>query len=796
MKKELRAACVMFALAGLAGCGGGGSGGGGSATALTVAGSVSVVDAKADSTVTGKVMPLALPGVIPTTAAYYTDKTNVYVDERAADALGTVNEILCMVSQTKYDAMLNKGPYKALVDKKLCSSSKGDAANSGASSQQQGTSAGEVPDYQTFILDVTRADNNSPQIAQVWVEQSEQGQKQMIHAKFTVSKSADTTNPYGEFTMSFIGYPIVAGVEDTANPFMKGTIGAQTNTATGKVELSFYEEGNYGFGAESRVAKLNKTDGSGSVKSTNANDAFEFDFAFNDNFFMRKNKSNNAEFCMDRTNFERSVWRYGLYDVASGDRIDRKGGFPVKYSAGGTDYFGFVGYWGINFSENVNPADGAQIFKQEYGPTTTETAYTLFKKDGKLKKHIKKGTTLGMIKGIPLDSFEGGTNKRYEWNGSNFVLKQQMNCSNNQCFWEDTASSNLNTSSLQFNELNFWSESLGGQVRVKLSCTMSGDGPGVPPTQNCTAPNDANNVVYYVENVVMPGETIPASLACFQNCPNPATVTTSNPFFAMGNMFVASAPSQNVITDNAKSYTFDSTNMVLKSSGAPVVATTLDASNQWGVNSGPLFDPTDATNLDALACNMPNGMGGTTAATCGWQTGNLAVYYTWETGSNNWNKLTALKKSDGTFEAFEQPLRVTYDKSQTGAGPNYSLDYSGFGQLNGIPGKCVNANTGADVTCTNSRDVRWVPQFYIKLGDKVVNGTTEYLVKPLDVSQRMIGVALTNCTGAGLAYTSYTLPASIVAAGWVDPALGLRNATTTRQNAVKAAPAVIGGVLQ
>ena len=62
---------------------------------------------------------------------YESDKVSVYVNERSLESFSTVNEILCMLRQTRYDAMINKGPYVAQVDKNLCSTDRSNAANAG-----------------------------------------------------------------------------------------------------------------------------------------------------------------------------------------------------------------------------------------------------------------------------------------------------------------------------------------------------------------------------------------------------------------------------------------------------------------------------------------------------------------------------------------------------------------------------------------------------------------------------------------------------------------------------------------
>jgi hypothetical protein len=76
------------------------------------------------------------------------------------------------------------------------------------------------------------------------------------------------------------------------------------------------------------------------------------------------------------------------------------------------------------------------------------------------------------------------------------------------------------------------------------------------------------------------------------------------------------------------------------------------------------------------------------------------------------------------------------------------MDYTGFGSLQGIPGKCVDMDTGADTQCASSPSIRWVPAFVIPpiQADGVTftivtadtgAGPVEYFVKPLEVGQRM-----------------------------------------------------------
>ncbi len=144
--------------------------------------------------------------------------------------------------------------------------------------------------------------------------------------------------------------------------------------------------------------------------------------------------------------------------------------------------------------------------------------------------------------------------------------------------------------------------------------------------------------------------------------------------------------------------------MVLMSGATPVVATNTAQNFQWGLVSGPLFDP---THLNNLACDMIEG-DPNPDSTCGWKTwSELPEYYIWETGPNSWNQFTALKDGDTILE-FEPPLQVSYVHTWEDLSTStFTLEYSGFGNLNGIPGKCVDPDTGNDIPC--GPESRWVP---------------------------------------------------------------------------------------
>ena len=777
------------------------------ATSLQVADKVSVVDAKLSGSVAA-VAPLKI-GLFKVTAAdladtsdYKFDKTQVWVSEQSAEAFETINNILCSVAQTKYDEMLNKGDYIALVDDNQCNTNKSDASSAAQDSQNQSSSS-NMPDYSTFVVNSSRADNNSPQIGKVWVHDKagkggSNDPEMLILVRFTITEAKGDTNPYGLFHMEFVGYEAPNGVPDTSKIMFKGVLKSEKDATTGKVLLKFAEQDFGPWGGQRQIALDRSGDGltgKGSVYEAHIENGTPFtstfNIAFDQNYFLRNDGTKSI--CLDRNQFDESAWRYGLYD-STGTRVNRNSGFSVNTKADGSGKYGFIGYWGLWIDNNVTLNNGDFLYKFDHSNSgAAPLQYTVMKAGGKLKKHTKKVMTLVDVKGIPLNysicDQNGCSNFQVVWNGTDqkFYKTASMpsNCSSN-CQWQNiTPPVELDLTTLQWGELNFYSQSLSGQVRVPLmNCvqtfpTCSFPDPCLPPTTTCEAPANTTNVIFFAEDIVYPTDIVPASFACYDNCPQ--VDADGEAYTSM----MSSGPS-----NTATTYTFDNSTMLLMTTGTstvPVVMSVATTTNQWGVMSGAMFEPTSA-NLSALGCPWDANQ------VCGWKAWSaLDVFYTWETGPGSWNQFSALKNADGTILKFDPPLQVKYVHHKAGSpsdGATFMMEYSGFGNLNGIPGKCVNMDTGLDADCAPSPTIRWVPAFVIPPTQadgsltKVSLDTTDYFVKPLELEQRMQKDD-TGCTG--LTTTSYTLPD--LATEWTDPAIGTEPVVTS-------APAVIGGVVQ
>lgn len=464
------------------------------------------------------------------------------------------------------------------------------------------------------------------------------------------------------------------------------------------------------------------------------------------------------------------------------------------------DLYGSIGYWGAWFPGGATVADGEQVYKHDYS-TNSDTPYTVFQRGGKLKKYTKDIVTLADIKNIPLIWFTSGTADMVTWDGAAFSIVAQAQSDGS---WKTITPQPFDLSALNWVDLQFYSQSLSGSVIVKLmpptaaalltECINNGDN-----TFNCTGKATSTTpVVYFKEELIFPGDVVPSRFACFERCPDATALATINPFRTDILSYQTVTPTLSTYA----SYSFSSTTMLLTDSvtGNPVTAATTTASYQNGITSGLLTEPTN-TNLNLLACPWNPGA---TCAGMAWAV--LPEFYVWETGPNTWNQFVTVRDGTGAPVKFDPPLQVQYKHQAPAINPTpadtkydgvtFFLEYSGFGDLHGIPGKCVDVDKGIDMDCSqggSNQAIRWVPEFSIPFEQvnndlttviDVGNPAITYFVKPLEIEERMDSAALPACTG--LATSPYTLPSM---SSWIDPIIGAEPAIT-------APPAVVGGVVQ
>ena len=173
--------------------------------------------------------------------------------------------------------------------------------------------------------------------------------------------------------------------------------------------------------------------------------------------------------------------------------------------------------------------------------------------------------------------------------------------------------------------------------------------------------------------------------------------------------------------------------------------------------------------------------------------GTIKTRYIWESGPQDWQKFITFKyKENGSnkLENFDAPMRLVYEDN----GTQKFLEYEGFGELNGIPGDCINPQTGKSVQCGGN--TIFVPAYTIPTGTKLTradDASKEFFVKQLEVGQTLTplqGNTKTTCVNALQTEVnnaaSLTLPTSN---GWSDPQVG-------NTPNVSNSPDVINGVTQ
>lgn len=249
-------------------------------------------------------------------------------------------------------------------------------------------------------------------------------------------------------------------------------------------------------------------------------------------------------------------------------------------------------------------------------------------------------------------------------------------------------------------------------------------------------------------------------------------------------------------TATPASYSFGSDGLLRDGATAVVWSgTASNASGPFGsgVRSGRLV-PTDA--LSSVLCQ------GSMSNYCANAADALDVYYAWETGPNPFNQFAGLKRTDDSFVTFDAPMSVTFnvparsDEFGSQAGASLQLQYNGFGDLFGIPSRCVNTITNETVACGPGQGIRWVPSFSIpeSLTEGVVtdgNGTS-YLVKWLEREVRLAQVSNSQCTGLTPGSTA-DLPSLV---GLRSPGIPGDPSYIGAKPAITAAPRVVHGVVK
>lgn len=747
----------------------------------------------------------------PTSGAYVTDPQSEYVNDLATEAISGADQILCFMSNTRADSQVNAGRYVALIDESACDTSGRASADNSNSS---GGSSGSIK-YTRMSLTSTRASNTSAQIVKGHAEV--QSGTVPVYFYASVSEAASATAPNGVLTFDF------SGISNAVN-VMRGRITAQATT------LTYQEVGNQGGAYNIRLYLTgNSTSGSGVVRNSQPGQADKtITFGYNATHFCRSNGVTEGCFLRAKTDAKSSVWRYGVYDDDTGARYDlAQPGFMIKKDG----VYGYASYWGVWFPTTL--ADGATVTND-----SGTTSYTVKTAEGRLIKRSKEEINKSAAEKIPFQFFvnttaavtggnlTAGTTYETWWNGSEFVISAKMGTAG-----REVLSPNLTATPAQINTAT-------GGFGMRGYAPAASAEVYVPST---TLTGATSTFTLTRESTVQPGDTtVPASLTCVKDCPTAAMVRlfrtgdrsytdpTSIGYLANpGAPFTAGTRNRfgNTLLADKVTYTWSPTNYTLQgpvdngsvagsaaaqgflqSTNLPSKSTLESTFFRFGVRSGALVDSTNVGSGAALDCD---GAGvGTTQ--CEFKVGALTEYYIWEMGRQPHNTPVFLQKSDNTYVAFTAPQNATFAVPANNAGStepygdfagaNMTLNFQGFGQLQGIPGKCFSTQTNAEVNC--GPNTRYVPAFSIPYGvdGKVTIGTATKWIKWLDRELRFSRVPGATSAGLGITMGSAAdLPAAINSGDTNDPAVSSNTSIYPGDYATtlfESKPKVIHGVVQ
>ena len=720
----------------------------------------------------------------PSTSPYVTDPQSLNVQDETAQGIGSLNMVLCVIGSMDPGDLVNAGPYIALVDMNKCQTDHGGGS----------AAAGGATNFANAVVNVTRASNSDPMIAKVWLSMTEQATPVNVFAYLSATQSPATAPPYGSFRMDYIG---VKGGQVGFNGYIDSTTPGV---------IKFLEEGQQSSDTALAMSASSTTSGSGSMHIAGGGNggggggAVDFDFAYNPSFFHRSDGTHDQCFDRSKANASLAVWQYGTYNANDGTRVDQANpGFPVLAASGSNSYYGFANYWGINFQgldiPDGTPVSGMTVTDQRAGNTT---AYRLNKVGGKLTQWTQVSATLGALDGIPFTygadltglttgnpAVTGVNNWVLQWNSTpgNFTVVGIQNCGNNGCVISSVSpAATVNADAFDTLPVSGWASSYGGNMNI-------------PPTNAPHASADA--VFYYTQSTVVPG-TASLTLHCLNQCPTGAQLAgyssgnLATPFANGTDAQWFSAPG----AGNTVSYTFGAAGLV-DGNGAPVV---LEQASQYPSNSMYVQNGVQTGWLVEAALSNANCPAGTPGSTlC--QPANPTTYYTWQTGPNQWNQSLWLTQG-GNVVPFDPPQNIAYTVPTGAAYGSYSglpilLQFNGFGNLQGIPGTCVNPTDNSPVDCSTN-GASYVPTFSISDGTTMMlpsltGGTsTPLLVKALNgqILLKSLGSNAAQCSSMTL--TPLTLPSG----GLHDPSSPTDTAYLGTMPTVTASPKVIDGVVQ
>ncbi|HEY7725249.1 MAG TPA: hypothetical protein VH880_07940 [Anaeromyxobacteraceae bacterium] len=337
---------------------------------------------------------------------YESARTVKFVDEQALRQFDILNTIFGALAQTRYADAENvgAGPYGAVV------------------SWEEERGDGQAKRLENWVVDsqMVKVGDRDVNRLLVWVtELDEQGQVRVVRAKVEILE-APATNPDGSYA-DYGVWTLDAKFDDAGTSYFAASA---ARGAGGESTVTVHEVG-LGGGAgqpETRgvlvrgrgvgIGKVEYADWSACESPDCVPPPAAVAYAYDaDNVALRKGAE--ATRFKSRSRFLDVVNRYGLYDAATGDDVarTRSFGFPIRWTEGGAERWGYYGAWQGRhqiWANGAALAGGSSVVRADRGPgQAPETFVASPTFAGTLVRRTLAPADVQDLAGIPVETWVG-----------------------------------------------------------------------------------------------------------------------------------------------------------------------------------------------------------------------------------------------------------------------------------------------------------------------------------------------------------------------------------------------------
>ena len=631
---------------------------------------------------------------------YSTKTGSTFVKDAAGEGLKMVNAFVCIVNNTGGKSRPNNSNgWRALVDEIKC----------GLSEPEDGaTNAKMIADT---TMTSSRATDTSMQNHNSWFISGRGSAEESVYVA-TVGVNESTASAYG-MLMDFKYYRsdgnsthMSTNLVDTATDshgyatISVAEMGISSGNSTLdenidtviKVALKDYEGGGtFDTGTKAVTYGPNNTETAFITKLLNQ-DSGQYEYYRGVTSATEYlSETRNAAFggattkCYDRDKKWANVYRYGLYDNATGEEVKISGTFNFEYTDGNSvTKRGNVGYWGawLEGSDSDYPTPGTDVSIVQ--DNDNGTTMKLKASPGRLVKISKKDITITSGERFKIWDHDQNRDVYYRPGDSNCGTSgfstSSTSCSEfayNGSHWRTQAP--FSWTNIQAGE-RLWAEMSNADVILK---TVGATSTGVAFTRENVTPSSAS-----VQSDM--------AMTCTGHCPKATITKTERSNYSFEGRCEADSGTRNSFSSGKNGpsasgcgdYTFKayggSNAMTMQKGGSNVLLnftesdlTSSEAENHWGFGGGSYVLTSDLTDAGQSTCGANDNPNVTENI---WNCTNGV--YQWQSGFKRWDKYYYASYDNGTAVQMDQPIPVELTFASTDDRNNALFDGSAGNIMN------------------------------------------------------------------------------------------------------------------